>query len=669
MTPATRDVDSRGHGGPRRSRAGRGQALTEMALIAPVLALMLLGAGELAAAIGAKMALQAATAHGARIGALLGTGGLACVPPAAVPVTNTVDLAVLNAVTTTAGLDPQSVQQIQIYKAAPDGSIAAAGATPRVNTYTPSGAFTTPTPYNWPSCRRNANEPADSIGVHVSYVYHPFVALPWLSSITMNDQSVQRLNPSQGSNPCPIPGAPLAVSAAMADATHDQVTWNVVPGATSYNMYANVSGVNGNQFGTTPIYTGAGTAVGSGQVQSTVVATATTLYEVSASNFCGEGDRSLSGNDGRSGSTPTPTNTATPTATSTPANTATPTATSTPANTATPTLTATLTATTTPAPGATATKTATPVPGATTTATLVPTATSTVVPGPSATSTATAAAGSTATATPGATPSVSITSASAAPGTIARGSTESFSATIVANAALSGAIVDFEVYNSANAKIYQGYQSPVTFAATVAQTFTATWAVPAGQATGTYTLKVGVFGSGWAPLYVWNNAAASFTVTAPLGYTSVGASVDTSDSNYMNGSKITTGAQAVTLSAISAYVNALDPAPANDKFSVAVYSDNNGSPGTLVAQSGTGTLMANAWNTLPVSAALAANTSYWLMYNTNGSTTGYNNMSYVSGASNVGAWGTPGQPFGSWPTSFGPTTLATTQFSLYASVY
>jgi hypothetical protein len=77
---------------------------------------------------------------------------------------------------------------------------------------------------------------------------------------------------------------------------------------------------------------------------------------------------------------------------------------------------------------------------------------------------------------------------------------------------LSGAIVDFEVYNASGTKIYQSYQSGVTFAANTPQTFKATWAVPASQAAGTYTLKIGIFGAGWSPLYAWDNAGATFTV-------------------------------------------------------------------------------------------------------------------------------------------------------------
>ncbi len=110
--------------------------------------------------------------------------------------------------------------------------------------------------------------------------------------------------------------------------------------------------------------------------------------------------------------------------------------------------------------------------------------------------------------------SATISSASASPASVVPGGTESLVATISTNAALSGAVVDFEVYNAAGTQVYQTYQSPVSFAATTPQTVRASWAVPAGQAAGTYTLKVGVFGAGWTPLYTWDDNAAAINVSS-----------------------------------------------------------------------------------------------------------------------------------------------------------
>jgi hypothetical protein len=99
------------------------------------------------------------------------------------------------------------------------------------------------------------------------------------------------------------------------------------------------------------------------------------------------------------------------------------------------------------------------------------------------------------------------------PATVSAGGSERLAATVSTTAALSGAIVDFEVYSAGGSKVYQSYQSSVNFVATAPQSFQATWSVPAGQATGTYTFKLGVFGANWSPLYVWDNAAATFSVS------------------------------------------------------------------------------------------------------------------------------------------------------------
>ena len=115
---------------------------------------------------------------------------------------------------------------------------------------------------------------------------------------------------------------------------------------------------------------------------------------------------------------------------------------------------------------------------------------------------------------------------------------------------------------------------------------------------------------------------------------------------------------------MSVYIGTVDSAPRN-QFSMAIYTDNSGSPGTLVAQSANGTLTPNAWNSLAVTATLNPNTAYWLMYNSNGSNTAVNNMFLNSDPANVGAWAP--RTFGSWPSGFGGSTLAGARYSIYAS--
>lgn len=157
----------------------------------------------------------------------------------------------------------------------------------------------------------------------------------------------------------------------------------------------------------------------------------------------------------------------------------------------------------------------------------------------------------------------------------------------------------------------------------------------------------------------------SFTTADPsaprFGYDQVGGTRDSGDMNYMNGSRFVNGPAALTISQISVHLRTVQAAPAN-QYQVAVYTDVNGSPGTLVASSTSGALTANSWNSRPVAATLAPNTAYWLMYNTNGD----NNMSYDTGSANQGAW-SQSRPFGTWPSSFGTSTRWTAKYSIYAS--
>ncbi len=160
------------------------------------------------------------------------------------------------------------------------------------------------------------------------------------------------------------------------------------------------------------------------------------------------------------------------------------------------------------------------------------------------------------------------------------------------------------------------------------------------------------------------------TLTGPpvvtLGNAHSGSYQDTGDANDMQGSQLSTGPQGGQLTAVSAYVGAIDPTPANDQYQVALYADSGGAPGALVAASASATLTANAWNTVPLAATLAPNTSYWLLYNTNASTAQYNNLAYDAGG--VGSYSPAAQPFGSWPSAFGASTSLAYGYSLYATL-
>jgi len=132
----------------------------------------------------------------------------------------------------------------------------------------------------------------------------------------------------------------------------------------------------------------------------------------------------------------------------------------------------------------------------------------------------------------------------------------------------------------------------------------------------------------------------------------------------MIGSRVVTAAQSLSIRSISAYVGPVDSAP-NNQFSMAVFADSAGRPGALVAQSATGTLQPNAWNTLTISAVLSPNTAYWLVYNANGSNGAVDNLFYNNDPSSVGVYSA--QPFGSWPASFGSSNLGGWRYSIYVS--
>ena len=123
-------------------------------------------------------------------------------------------------------------------------------------------------------------------------------------------------------------------------------------------------------------------------------------------------------------------------------------------------------------------------------------------------------------------------------------------------------------------------------------------------------------------------------IPALVGRVSIGTIVDNLDSNYINGSRFTTGIRAGPVSSISVFVPApIDAAP-HDKYQLAIYDDSRGAPLHLLASTESGTLAPDVWNTLPISATLQPKTSYWFMYNTNGSNGAVNDLTYtpVSGA-------------------------------------
>jgi Domain of unknown function (DUF1929)/Bacterial Ig domain/Kelch motif len=162
-------------------------------------------------------------------------------------------------------------------------------------------------------------------------------------------------------------------------------------------------------------------------------------------------------------------------------------------------------------------------------------------------------------------------------------------------------------------------------------------------------------------------AAAPPPSSTTLGLTSKGSILDSGNSNYLNGSKVQTSNGGGIVS-MSVYIGNIDTATNSRQYQLAIYNDNAGRPGTLLARTTTsGTLTANAWNTLPLNAALQPNTTYWLMYNSNGRTASVNNMYFNNGTTGEGAFSTANVNFGTWPSTFPAATISKAVFSLYAT--
>ena len=201
----------------------QGQGLVEFAIVVPVFLLLLLGMLEFGLAFTHNQALEYATREGARVGAALANGGgpLGCSagPPIQSPNASTVDPLIIAAVERV--LDsPGSpiannlarVPAIHIYKADANGNEVAGGpvdiwtynqgAGPTVDgralDYTLSSA-------TWGACSRQNGDPADSLGVSLTYSYQMqtgygailrfFGGAGW-STIQMSDRTVMDLNPT-----------------------------------------------------------------------------------------------------------------------------------------------------------------------------------------------------------------------------------------------------------------------------------------------------------------------------------------------------------------------------------------------------------------------------------------------------------------------------------------
>lgn len=88
------------------------------------------------------------------------------------------------------------------------------------------------------------------------------------------------------------------------------------------------------------------------------------------------------------------------------------------------------------------------------------------------------------------------------------GSPVSLTAAVSSSQPVSSAVVDVEIYNSAGQKVHQQFYENESLSST-AKAFSFDWTPPSA---GEFTVKVGIFSSGWQSNLYWNDAAHVFTV-------------------------------------------------------------------------------------------------------------------------------------------------------------
>ena len=202
-----------------RRAAERGQGLLEFVAILPLFAVLLLGVLELGTAFSHHTSLEYATREGARAGAALANGGgsLGCGAGQS-PQASTVDPLIIEAVQRVlespgSPIIMANVTEIRIYKATATGAeagpanswvyAAAGGPVPADSSdpldFRPNGV------QGWAACSRLNTNPADRLGVSISYTYRfttgltqvlTFIGVTTGPTWGLTDHTVMNLNPT-----------------------------------------------------------------------------------------------------------------------------------------------------------------------------------------------------------------------------------------------------------------------------------------------------------------------------------------------------------------------------------------------------------------------------------------------------------------------------------------
>ena len=82
----------------------------------------------------------------------------------------------------------------------------------------------------------------------------------------------------------------------------------------------------------------------------------------------------------------------------------------------------------------------------------------------------------------------------------------------VTSASATAAIVDLEIYAPNGVRVGQRVFDAQSFSAGQRRTYRVNYDVPSNGQLGTYTVKVGIFSTGWGTLYSWNDRTTQFSV-------------------------------------------------------------------------------------------------------------------------------------------------------------